>query len=74
LPAAETVAVMLDGDCAFSAIAADVEIVWGAYLGMPEEITVSGPLAEVGERIVALRAEARRANGWIMDTYLLRRR
>jgi precorrin-6A synthase len=74
LPAAETVAVMLDGDCAFSAIAADVEIVWGAYLGMPEEITVSGRLAEVGERIVALRAEARRANGWIMDTYLLRRR
>lgn len=74
LPAAETVAVMLDGECAFRGIAEDVEIVWGAYLGMPEQITVAGPLSEVGERIVTLRAEARRAHGWIMDTYLLRRR
>ncbi len=51
----------------------DTEIFWGAYLGTPDEILVSGTVAEVGERIVAVRAEARRRKGWIMDTYLLRR-
>ena len=46
---------------------------WGAYLGMPQEIVIAGPLAEVGARIVAARTEARARHGWIMDTYLLRR-
>lgn len=71
---AETTAVMLDGDCAFQAVDPEgVTIWWGAYLGMPNEIVIAGPLADVGERIVAARAAARAANGWIMDTYLLRR-
>ena len=70
-----TLAVVLDGDCAFRGLDAEAwEICWGAYLGMPEEMLIAGPLAEVGERIVAARAEARAAHGWIMDTYLLRRR
>jgi len=34
----------------------------------------AGPLGEVGERIVAARAAGRVAHGWIMDTYLVRRR
>ena len=73
-PDGESTAVMLDGDCAFRGIDPDgVTIYWGAYLGMPEEILISGPLAEVADRIVAARAEARAAHGWIMDTYLLRR-
>ncbi|MBB5224022.1 precorrin-6A synthase [Amaricoccus macauensis] len=68
-----TTAVMLDGDCAFRGIDPEgVEIFWGAYLGMENEILISGPLADVGDAIVAARAEARAANGWIMDTYLLR--
>lgn len=67
---AESTAVMLDGDCAFREIDPEgVTIWWGAYLGMPNEIVIAGPLAEVADRIVAARA----ANGWIMDTYLLRR-
>jgi precorrin-6A synthase len=33
---------------------------------------VAGTVGEVGERIVAMRAEARTRHGWIMDTYLLR--
>jgi precorrin-6A synthase len=70
-----TLVVVLDGDCAFRGLpAAEWEICWGAYLGMPEEMLIAGRLDEVGERIVAARAAARAAHGWIMDTYLLRRR
>ncbi|PJN96066.1 precorrin-6A synthase (deacetylating), partial [Amaricoccus sp. HAR-UPW-R2A-40] len=74
-PEAETVAVMLDGGCAFQGLeGAEYTIYWGAYLGMPQEIALSGPLDEMAGRIVEVRAEAREAHGWIMDTYLLRRR
>ena len=51
----------------------DMEIYWGAYLGTPDEILISGKLADVADEIQRRRAEARRANGWIMDTYLMRR-
>lgn len=64
--------VMLDGDCAFLDCPPQTRIWWGAYLGAPEEILVAGTVGEVGERIVAMRAEARARHGWIMDTYLLR--
>ncbi len=71
---ADTLVVMLDGDCAFQHIdPSGVTIWWGAYVGMPQEIILAGPLAETGPRIVKARAEAREANGWIMDVYLLRR-
>ncbi len=70
----ETIAVMLDGDCAFQTLPTDdVHIWWGGYVGMKEQITCAGPLAEVGERIIKMRAEARRDHGWIMDIYLLRK-
>ena len=72
---AETIVVMLDGACAFTTLpAAHYDIWWGAYLGMPDEILINGPLAEVSERIVRTRAGARARHGWIMDTYMLRRR
>ena len=71
---ADTVAVMLDGGCAFRELdPTGVTIWWGAFLGMREEVLAAGPLAEVGERIVTIRAEARARRGWIMDSYLLRR-
>jgi len=66
--------VMLDGDQAFAHVPGDYDIFWGAYLGTEEEILVSGRLADVKDEIERMRAEARAANGWIMDTYLLRRR
>lgn len=70
----DTLIVMLDGDCAFNTLAPDgIRIWWGAYLGMPEEITLAGPLGATAGRIVALREEARQHHGWIMDLYLLRR-
>jgi precorrin-6A synthase len=71
---AASVVVMLDGQCAFQAIEAkDLDIYWGAYLGTPDEILISGRLEDVGDRIARARAEARARKGWIMDTYLLRK-
>lgn len=71
---ADTIAVMLDGECSFQHLPPEgVEIWWGGFLGMTEEVLEAGPLAEAGPRIIAKRAEARARHGWIMDTYLLRK-
>ncbi len=71
---ADTVVVMLDGDCAFQLLDPEgVSIWWGCYVGMPEEIILAGPLVETGSRIVTTRAQARERHGWIMDIYILRR-
>ena len=64
--------VMLDADCAFLQCPPSTRIWWGAYLGTPDELLVSGTVGEVGDDIFRLRAEARARHGWIMDTYLLR--
>ncbi|TCO49734.1 precorrin-6A synthase (deacetylating) [Actinocrispum wychmicini] len=70
----DDVVVMLDAQTAFTQHTDhEADIYWGAYLGTPDEILIAGPLAEVADRIVAARAEARARKGWIMDTYLLRR-
>lgn len=70
----DTVAIMLDGECSFRALPADgLHIWWGAYVGMKEEIILSGPLADLSDRIVETRAQARADHGWIMDIYILRR-
>ena len=76
LPAsARDVVVMLDARCAFKQVAGEgIDIYWGAYLGTPDEILVAGALDEVGDEIERMRAAARARKGWIMDTYLLRRR
>ena len=67
--------VMLDAHCAFKTVKdAGVDIYWGAYIGTKDEILVSGDLLEVAEDIERIRGEARARKGWIMDTYLLRRR
>lgn len=66
--------VMLDGQLAFQGADPDLEIFWGAYLGTPDEIIISGRLGDVAEHIASTRQEARERHGWIMDTYLLRKR
>jgi precorrin-6A synthase len=74
-PELDDVLVMLDGSEAFAALEdTDLDIYWGAYLGMPDELLVAGDLQERKAEIVALRAESRAARGWIMDAYLLHRR
>jgi precorrin-6A synthase len=72
---ADDVIVMLDGDCSFKAIDdAGVDIYWGAYLGTEDEILASGALRERAPEIERMRAEAKERKGWVMDTYLLRKR
>ncbi|WP_281992871.1 precorrin-6A synthase (deacetylating) [Sulfitobacter geojensis] len=70
----DTLAIMLDGACAFQTLPPEgVHIWWGGYVGMKEQITCEGPLAEVSARIIQMRAEARESHGWIMDIYILRK-
>ncbi|HLG82196.1 MAG TPA: precorrin-6A synthase (deacetylating) [Bradyrhizobium sp.] len=71
----DTVVVMLDGGTAFEVLEPkDIHIWWGAYLGMPDQIVLSGALADVGATIIAERRAARERHGWIMDSYILKRR
>ncbi|MGY6411980.1 MAG: precorrin-6A synthase (deacetylating) [Alkalilacustris sp.] len=70
----DTVAVMLDGGGAYESLyPAGITIWWGAYLGMPQEMTLAGPLSHLAPRIAQTRAAARARHGWIMDVYLMRR-
>lgn len=70
----DSVIVMLDAENTYKRFAdQDIDIFWGAYIGTPDEILISGKLKEVVDDIERVRAEARKANGWIMDTYLMRR-
>ena len=73
-PRIDNLVVMLDGRAAYTTVdPAGVTIYWGAYLGTPDEILVSGPLAAVAAEIGEVRAAARARKGWMFDTYLLRR-
>lgn len=66
--------VMLDANNSFRNLPdQDIVIYWGAYLGTDKEILISGPLRDVAETIERTRNQARQANGWIMDIYLLTR-
>lgn len=71
---ADTAVVMLDAGGAFTALdMARYHIWWGAYVGMQNEICLEGPLADMAKPILAARAQAKAAHGWIMDIYLLRK-
>ena len=74
----DSAAVLLDGEDTYRKFAdagvhGDMEIYWGAYLGTPDEILISGKLKDVAGEIHRRRTEARQKNGWIMDTYLIRK-
>lgn len=67
--------VMLDGKQTFASIDPDgIDIYWGAYLGTPDQILISGDLAQTRDEILSVRAAALERKGWMFDTYLLRRR
>ena len=73
-PGTDTVVVMLDAECSFATLPTQgLTIWWAAYVGMPQQIALSGPLDTTGPQIIAARAKARASHGWIMDIYLLRR-
>ncbi|HLU59423.1 MAG TPA: precorrin-6A synthase (deacetylating) [Pseudonocardia sp.] len=74
-PGVDDVVVMLDAVDAFAALPdGEWDIYWGAYLGTPDEVLVHGPVEDAKGEIVRRRGELRARKGWIMDTYLLRRR
>jgi precorrin-6A synthase len=73
-PSHDTI-VMLDGRQRFLEVDGDAyDIFWGAYLGLPYQILIWGRLGDVAQQIVEARHQARAAQGWIMDIYLLRAR
>jgi len=74
----DSAVVLLDGEDTFgrfadAAVHGEMEIYWGAYLGTPDEILISGRLKDVAADIHRRRREARQKHGWIMDTYLIRK-
>jgi precorrin-6A synthase len=70
-----TIAVLLDdGTGLASLLGGELDIYWGAYLGTPDQMLRAGPVREIGAAILEDRRAARLRKGWIMDTYLLRRR
>lgn len=74
-PELGTVVVMLDGDLACAGLVDDhpeLEIAWGAQLGLTDEALVRGRLADVIDEIARLRAGIRGRRGWVMDVYALR--
>lgn len=74
-PELGTVVVMLNSDLTCRGLVQDhpdLEIVWGAQLGLPDEALVRGRLADVIDEIAELRAGIRARRGWVMDVYALR--
>ncbi len=70
----DRLAVMLDGETSFQNIDhSGVTIWWGAYVGMPQQCILAGPLAETAPIILQTRRELRQKHGWIMDIYILHR-
>ncbi len=71
----DDVVVLLDSVNAFAGLPdTDLDIYWGAYVGTPDEVLVHGDLQQVKGEIARVWAQCRERKGWIMDTYLLRRR
>jgi precorrin-6A synthase len=67
--------VMLDYNASFRRFTGQgMDIYWGGYLGAADEVLVAGPLDAVLDELLRLKAQLREQKGWLMDTYLLRRR
>lgn len=68
--------VMLDSHAGWRRFAgeADAFIYWGAYLGTADQVLVAGRVAAVQDEIARVREAAQERHGWIMDTYLIRRK
>jgi precorrin-6A synthase len=67
--------VMLDYGASFRRfVGQDMDIYWGGYLGAADEVLMAGPLDTLVDELLRVKAELRERKGWLMDTYLLRRR
>ena len=71
---AETIYVVLDGECSFKFLkGTNIHIWWAAYLGMKEQTLIQGNVQKIGEEIIDTRNTLRSAKGWILDIYKLQR-
>lgn len=70
---AASVVVMVDAGDTLAGLDDDLQIWWGAFLGLPGERLVNGRLGDCRDDIERARVEARTDQGWLFDTYLLRR-
>ena len=68
----DSAVVLLNADKALRSADGELDAYWGAYVGMPEEILVSGKLKDIIDEIERIRSLARQENGWIMDCLLLK--
>lgn len=69
----DNLVVMLNRTLDAAALPGDWQIWWGANLGTEHESLLRGELRALVPAIDAERERVRRAAGWIMDVYLLRR-
>ena len=69
----DSAVVLLNADKALRSANGELDAYWGAYVGMPEEILVSGKLKDIVDEIERIRSLARQENGWIMDCLLLKK-
>ncbi len=69
---ADNVVVLLDAHEAWRQLDDDLEIWWGAFVGLPGERLVAGRLGDQRATIERERAAARSRHGWLFDVYLLR--
>ena len=67
------IVVMLDAGLSAAALPGAWKIWWAANLGSEYEMLISGELSQVASQIEQAKQRIRRACGWVMDVYLLRR-
>ncbi|MBU1753876.1 precorrin-6A synthase (deacetylating) [bacterium] len=71
----KNMAVMLDSRGSFQQLQdEDIDIYWGGYLGSEDEILLSGRLKDIIMDLKNIIKEAKNKKGWLMDTYILRRK
>jgi precorrin-6A synthase len=70
---ATSVVVMADAGDTLAGLDDDLRVWWGAFLGLPGERVLHGRLGDCRDDIARARLECRVAEGWLFDTYLLRR-
>jgi precorrin-6A synthase len=69
----DSVMVLLNADKVLRSADGELDAYWGAYVGMPEEILVSGKLKDIIDEVERIRSSALQENGWIMDCLLLKK-
>ncbi len=69
----DNVVVLLDAHEAWRTLDDDLQIWWGAFVGLEREVLVSGRLGDVRDEIALRREGGKQDAGWMFDTYLLRR-